>query len=175
VSPAGRRPSAAAPVAVRRSRPAPRRLSHARLPQLTEDQVTVAGITGRERPAALKASVGYRDGFLAHGEISYAGPNALARAREAARIVEERLTLTRIPVTDARYDLIGLNEVHRGAGVGVGVGTVPPAEPAEIRLRVAARTDTLDHARRIGRDVASLWPNGPYGGAGVTRENIAIT
>ncbi|WP_051742211.1 acyclic terpene utilization AtuA family protein [Streptomyces xylophagus] len=148
--------------------------SHAHLTQLTEDQVTVTGITGRERPTALKASVGYRDGFLAHGEISYAGSNALARAREAARIVEERLTLTKIPVTDARYDLIGLNAVHRG----VGVGAVPTAEPTEIRLRVAARTDTLDHARRIGREVASLWPNGPYGGAGVTREtreNIAIT
>ena len=147
--------------------------SHARLTQLAEDRVEVAGITGRERPAALKASVGYRDGFLATGEISYAGPNAVARAREAARIVEARLTATEIPFTKARYDLIGLDAVHRGAGAD----SPTAAEPNEVRLRVAARTDTLVQARRIGREVAALWLNGPYGGAGVTRatrENIAI-
>ncbi|MFD4555997.1 acyclic terpene utilization AtuA family protein [Streptomyces sp. NPDC058469] len=148
--------------------------SHAHLTHLAEDRVAVTGITGRERPTTLKTSVGFRDGFLATGEISYAGPNAVARAREAARIVETRLTTAEIPPTEARYDLIGLDAVHRGTGST----PTTTAEPTEVRLRVAARTDTLAQARRVGREVASLWLNGPYGGAGVartTRENIAIT
>lgn len=148
--------------------------SHAHLTHLAKDRVAVTGITGRERPATLKASVGYRDGFLAHGEISYAGPGAVARAREAARIVEQRLTTAELTVTEARYDLIGVDAVHRGAGADSATAVDPP----EVRLRVAARTETLLQARRLGREVASLWLNGPYGGAGVTREtreNIAIT
>ncbi|MEV6503488.1 acyclic terpene utilization AtuA family protein [Streptomyces prunicolor] len=148
--------------------------SHAHLTHLAEDRVAVTGITGRERPITLKASVGYRDGFLAHGEISYAGPGAVARAREAARIVQQRLTRAEFPVTEARYDLIGVDAVHRGTGTD----PTTAVEPAEVRLRVAARTETLLQARRLGREVASLWLNGPYGGAGVTREareNIAIT
>ncbi|MER6210174.1 acyclic terpene utilization AtuA family protein [Streptomyces sp. NPDC001642] len=148
--------------------------SHARLTHLGEDRVEVTGITGREPPTTLKTSVGYRDGFLATGEISYAGPGAVARAREAARIVETRLTTTGIKCTNARYDLIGVDAVHRG----VGSPAATAVEPKEVRLRVAARTDTLIEARRVGREVVSLYLNGPYGGAGATRdvrENIAIT
>ncbi|MEW1830707.1 acyclic terpene utilization AtuA family protein [Streptomyces sp. NPDC088196] len=151
--------------------------SRAHLTHLAENRIAVTGITGRERPTTLKASVGYRDGFVATGEISYAGPGAVARAREAARIVEQRLTTAEFGVTDARYDLIGVDAVHRGAGVNRGAESTA-VEPPEVRLRVAARTATLLQARRVGREVASLWPNGPYGGAGVTRssrENIAIT
>ena len=148
--------------------------SHAHLTHLAEDRVAVSGITGRVRPRTLKASIGYRDGFHATGEISYAGPGAVARAREAARIVQQRLTTAEFPVTDARYDLIGVDAVHRGTGAD----SATAVEPTEVRLRVAARTATHLQARRVGREVASLWLNGPYGGAGVTREtreNIAIT
>lgn len=148
--------------------------SHAHLTHLAEDRVAVSGITGRARPRTLKTSIGYRDGFHATGEISYAGPGAVARAREAARIVELRLTTTEFAVTEARYDLIGVDAVHRGPGAD----STTAVEPPEVRLRVAARTTTHLQARRVGREVASLWLNGPYGGAGVTREtreNIAIT
>ncbi|MFF5307472.1 acyclic terpene utilization AtuA family protein [Streptomyces sp. NPDC013161] len=148
--------------------------SHAHLTHLAEDRVAVTGITGREPPTTLKTSVGYRDGFLATGEISYAGPGAVSRAREAARIVEQRLTAAELTVTEARFDLIGVDAVHRGTGAHSATALGPP----EVRLRVAARTATRLQARRVGREVASLWLNGPYGGAGVTREtreNIAIT
>ncbi|WOX10802.1 acyclic terpene utilization AtuA family protein [Streptomyces sp. N50] len=148
--------------------------SHAHLTHLAEDRVAVTGITGREPPTTLKTSVGYRDGFVATGEISYAGPGAVTRAREAARIVEQRLRTAELTVTEARYDLIGVDAVHRGTGAN----SATAVEPAEVRLRVATRTATHLQARRVGREVASLWLNGPYGGAGVTREtreNIAIT
>lgn len=88
--------------------------------------------------------------------------------------METRLTTTGIEFTNARYDLIGVDAVHRG----VGSPAATAVEPTEVRLRVAARTDTLIEARRVGREVASLYLNGPYGGAGATRdvrENVAIT
>ena len=39
------------------------------------------------RPETLKVSLGYRDGFIGEGQISYAGTGAVERARLAARIV----------------------------------------------------------------------------------------
>ncbi|MFC0548740.1 acyclic terpene utilization AtuA family protein [Kutzneria chonburiensis] len=120
------------------------------------DRVLVTGATGRPRPDGLKVSVGYLDGFLGEGEISYAGPNAVARGRLALDILRARLD-----ADELRFDLIGVDAVRRGPKV--------VAEPPEVRVRVAGRTSTVDAARRIGREVSALWLNGPAGGAGATR------
>ena len=135
--------------------------SRARLTQTGDDEVAVTGITGTRRPDALKVSVGYLDGYVGEGEISYAGPNAVARGRLALDLVRERLKLIGGPADGIRFELIGVDAVHRGVG-----GTV--AEPPEVRARVAGRTATLDQARRIGHEVSALWLNGPAGGAGAT-------
>jgi hypothetical protein len=146
--------------------------SGACLTQAGPDEVAVAGITGTRRPDALKVSVGYLDGYLGEGEISYAGANAEARGRLALDLVRERLELTGVPTGDARFELIGVDAVHRGAG-----GATAQQQPREVRARVAARTATLQHARRIGREVSALWLNGPAGGAGATAratDSVAI-
>ena len=142
-----------------------------RLDQAGSDRVSVAGASGRPGPKTLKVSVGYLDGYIGSGEISYAGPNAVARGRLALDVVRERLELLDLPVSDARFELIGVDAVHRGAGRS-GNG-----EPAEVRVRVAGRTLDLHSARRIGQEVTALWLNGPAAGGGGTRtvsENIAI-
>ena len=145
--------------------------SHAELRQVGDDHVAVSSIGGGPRPETLKVSVGYIDSCIGTGEISYAGPNAIARARLALDVVRQRLEALDIPLLEARYDLIGIDAVHRGAGSFV-TGT-----PPEVRIRVAGRTTDLKQARRIGREVTALWLNGPSGGAGATRtavEDIAI-
>ncbi|WP_241840147.1 acyclic terpene utilization AtuA family protein [Frankia sp. CcI49] len=139
-------------------------LSQARLEQVGDDEVAVFGIVGRERPDSLKVSVAYRDGYVGTGEISYAGPGAVARGRLALEVVKERLALIGIPATEICFQLIGVDAVHRGAG------HLPPAEPVEVRARVAGRTASLVDARRIGREVTALWLNGPAGGGGATRD-----
>jgi Acyclic terpene utilisation family protein AtuA len=142
-----------------------------RLEQAGSDRVSVTGVSGRPGPKTLKVSVGYLDGYIGSGEISYAGPNAVARGRLALDVVRERLERLDVPVSDARFELIGVDAVHRGAGRS-GNG-----EPCEVRVRVAGRTLDLHSARRIGQEVTALWLNGPAGGGGGTRtasENIAI-
>ena len=128
-----------------------------------EDRVTVSGGCGRARPATLKATVGYRDGFIGEGQISYAGPGALARARLALEIVEARLKMIGTAASEVRFDIIGVDAVRRGGGVADG------PEPAEARIRVAGRCETLRDAVRIGGEVESLWLNGPAGGGGATK------
>lgn len=137
--------------------------SGARLDQVDPDRVAVSGIRGRERPQALKASVGYIDSWVGEGEISYAGPNAVARGRLALEVVRERLELLGIGTLDARFELIGVDAVHRGAGTDLG------ADPDEVRVRVAARTPDAASARRVGHEVTALWLNGPAGGGGARR------
>jgi Acyclic terpene utilisation family protein AtuA len=145
--------------------------SRAQLRQVGEDRVEVSGIGGAPRPPKLKVSVGYVDSYVGTGEISYTGPNAVPRARLALDVVRQRLELLDIPLVEVRYDLIGVDAVHRGAGSSA------TGMPGEVRIRVAGRTTDLKHARRIGREVTALWLNGPSGGGGATRtavEDIAI-
>jgi hypothetical protein len=135
------------------------------------DRVRVAGVTGRERPRTLKVSVGHRDGYVGEGQISYAGPGAVARARLALDVVRERLDLIGVERSELRLDLVGMNALHGDALSAEG-------EPYEVRARVAARCATLCDARRIGDEVEALYTNGPAGGGGATksaREVIAVT
>ena len=135
------------------------------------DRVNVTGGSGRPRPDTLKVSVGYHDSFIGEGQMSYAGPGALARARLALRIVEERLKLTQVPATELRFDIIGVDATHRGPGMGHG------PEPTELRIRVAGRCATMRDAVRIGNEVETLYTNGPAGGGGAwksAREVVGV-
>jgi hypothetical protein len=137
--------------------------SRAAVVEVGRDRVAVDGATGRARPAALKVSLGFRDGFIGEGQISYAGTGALDRAKLAARIVSERLALAGVCADDIRYDLIGVNALHNAA-------LSPPGPPPyEVRLRVAARTATLKSAQQVANEVESLYTNGPAGGGGATK------
>jgi hypothetical protein len=138
--------------------------------EIAPDRVRVTGARGAAKTGLLKVSVGYVDGFVGEGQISYAGPGAEARARLALDIVRERLALTGVRMSENRFDLIGADALH-GAAHGRG------HTPYEVRLRVAGRTDSLAEAARIGEEVETLYTNGPAGGGGAwktAREVLAI-
>ncbi len=141
------------------------------LRQTGQNRVAVTGGTGTRRTPTLKVSIGYRDGFVGEGQMSYAGPGAVARARLALQIVEERLTLTGVATTELRLELIGADSVRRGPSSPLN------AEPEDVRIRVVGRTDTMRDAVRIGNEVETLYTNGPAGGGGgwkSAREILAV-
>lgn len=145
--------------------------SDATLTQTAPDRVQVEGIKGTARPTSLKVSVGYRDSYIGEGQISYSGLNALARARKAIDILRHRMDVIGLADNEATYDLMGIDSVRRGPT------DQHFAEPAEVRVRLAVRTATLEDARRAGREVTALWLNGPAGGGGAWRsaeEDIGI-
>lgn len=127
------------------------------------DKVRVTGATGRPRPESLKVSVGYVDSYIGEGQMSYAGPGALARARLALDIVAERLKLTGVQASEVRFDLLGVNAMH-----GDTLAADAP-EPYEVRIRVAGRTQNLKEAVRIANEVESLYTCGPAGGGGAAK------
>jgi len=126
------------------------------------DRVRIAGGRGTPPTGLLKVSVGYLDGWIGEGQISYAGPGAPARGRLALDIVRERFAITGLAPDETRFELIGVDAMHAGAATR-------SAEPAEVRVRVAGRCASREQAERIGREVETLYTNGPAGGGGVTR------
>ena len=137
--------------------------SQVEIEEIGKDRVKISGGRGRERPPTLKISVGYVDSFIGEGQMSYAGPGALARGRLALDIVRERLKLTGVTANELRFDLIGVDSLH-GAQVSSHAN-----EPYEVRVRVTGRTDNLREAVRIGNEVETLYTNGPAGGGGATK------
>jgi hypothetical protein len=139
--------------------------------EVGKDRVRVSGGRGSERTGTLKISVGYVDSYIGEGQISYAGPGALARGRLALEIVRERLKLTGVAASELRFDLIGVDSLH-GTRVSAHAG-----EPYEVRVRVAGRTENRREAVRIGNEVETLYTNGPAGGGGAfksARDVVAV-
>jgi hypothetical protein len=134
--------------------------SQVTIEEVGRDRVRIHGGRGSSRPETLKVSVGYVDGFIGEGQISYAGPGALSRGRLALEIVRERLKLTGVETSELRFDLIGVDSLH-GPHVSARAN-----EPYEVRVRVAGRTENLREAVRIGNEVETLYTNGPAGGGG---------
>ena len=129
--------------------------------KLGQDRIRVSGGRGGARPEKLKVSVGYREGFVGEGQISYAGPGAVERGRLALAIVKERLARLGKEILDLRLELIGLDSID-----GNGKGALPPRE---VRVRVAARMRSHEGASLVGREVEALYTNGPAGGGGATQ------
>jgi hypothetical protein len=123
------------------------------------NRVAFSGATGKPRSATLKVSIGYHAGYVGEGEISYAGTNALQRARLAGEVVHERL---KSAFAEIRVDYIGSTSLH-GKSYGV------HEHPYELRLRVAARAATREKAALVGEEVEALWTNGPAGGGGARK------
>jgi hypothetical protein len=128
-----------------------------RLIQEAKDRVRVEGARAKPRTDTYKVTVGYADGFIGEGEVSYGGIDAVARAKWAAEVVKERLRLRGFAYDDFRVDLIGVSSLHGDTG--------DRPEPYEVRLRIAGRTPDRRAAHAIGFEVRAMHINGP-GGAG---------
>lgn len=157
-------------------------ISAAEVALLGPDRVALSGVRGHARPATLKVNVCCEGGWLAEGEISYAGPRAEARARLAAEVLRQRL-----PQLALRVDLIGVLSVLADDGgraqQAQATLTAPAAhatgdaqtpgdahsvrEARDVRLRVAAVHAEHAQARRLVREVVALYTCGPAGGGGV--------
>ncbi|MFN3210097.1 MAG: acyclic terpene utilization AtuA family protein [Roseovarius sp.] len=133
------------------------------------DRIAMDGAGGRPATGRMKVSVGYRDGWLGEGQISYAGANCIARGELAIDLVRRRLSTLGDAIHESRGELIGVNSVWPAA-----TGT---ARTPEVRMRYAARCDSAETARRVREEVEGLYLAGPAGGGGVTgslREILAI-
>jgi len=142
-------------------------ISQARVEPCGPDRVALHGVTGHARPDELKVNICHRSGWLAEGEISYAGVQACARAQLAADIVRQRLG----SALRVRVDLIGAVSILGDDGGRLlqqpGRGMRDVHAIRDVRLRLAASHRDKAQAERLLREVTALYTCGPAGGGGV--------
>jgi len=134
--------------------------SNVHLSETGRDRVRVSQAGGAERPRQLKVTVGFDGGLLGEAGVSYAGVNAVARARLARDILAERFDRIEGMAGQYRIDLIGLNSLHATAGLEVGDAV------DDIRLRVAMRSMDRELIEMMLWEVEALLCCGPAGGGG---------
>jgi Acyclic terpene utilisation family protein AtuA len=110
----------------------------------TDGGIEVAGAAGTRRPDRLKVLVAIDEGFIGEGQVSFAGPGALDRARLGEEIVRSWLApvLESGSVGELRIDLLGVNAL-------LGPASEPAGDPYEVHLRVAGRSMDRAVAERI--------------------------
>lgn len=127
-----------------------------------QNRVRITGARGRPAPRTLKATVSLSGGFLGEGEITYAGPNAEARARLAAETLRKRLASA--DALRMRIDILGLQAVFDSDDAARGGAGAPDGE---FRVRLAAASADRAAAEAAAREVLHLYCTGPAGGGGV--------
>jgi hypothetical protein len=137
-------------------------ISEAEVRLASTNRVALSGVRGHARPERLKVNVCHEGGWLAEGEISYAGPGAENRARLAAEVLRKRLG----GVLDVRADLIGVLSVF-GDDAGTMLAQTTSGDARDVRMRVAASNADRSVAERLAREVTALYTCGPAGGGGV--------
>ena len=113
----------------------------------------------------MKVTVSVDGGWLGEGEITYAGPNALARAELAARVVKRRSQILGIQ-EPLRVDIIGTGAVYDNDMSAKRIRKKFPKN-GEYRVRAAIRSVDQKTAQRISDEVQSLYCSGPAAGGGV--------
>ena len=119
------------------------------------DRVLVRGVTGRAPPKRLKVSVAHEAGWKSVGTLTYAWPDAAAKARAADRVLRQRLDRLGLRFEEIHTELVGWTSTH-----GPLAGEPDPEIP-EVQLRFAVRAAERDPVERFTREVAPLVLTGP--------------
>lgn len=124
------------------------------------DRVRVRGVRGGPPTDTYKASISYRDGYKATGQLTVSGPDAADKARLCADIVFGRLALDGVTFRDEQkcVELLGTGVCH--------AGIVPPADPPEVVLRIGVKHDDRAKVDRFGMELVPLVTSGPPGVTG---------
>lgn len=130
--------------------------------EIAKDRIAFSEAHGTKPTDTYKVSIGYLNGFLGEGQISYAGKGCLERAQQAADIVRKRIEITKIDLEELQIDFIGWDSTQM-------LPSNLSQEPREVRLRVVGKSKTKQEAQRLANEVETLYTNGPYGGGGASK------
>jgi hypothetical protein len=119
------------------------------------DRVRVHGVRGGPRTDRLKVSISYSAGWKAVGTLVYGWPDAVAKAREADRILRARLDRMGLLFDEIRTEFVGWNSTH-----GPLAGD-PPRDLPEVELRMGVRGADRDAVEAFTREIAPLVLTGP--------------
>jgi hypothetical protein len=122
-----------------------------------KDRVRVSGVRGGPRPAQLKVSIAYQYGYKAVGTLVYGWPNAVAKARDADKVLRRRLADLGLGFEAILTELVGFDATHGPLARRAARDFDPP----EVQLRIGVRARDLAPVERFTRELAPLILNGP--------------
>ncbi len=131
------------------------------LKQDATDRVQVSGIQGRPATDTYKVSISFHEGYKIISQLTVAGPDAVEKARLCADIVFDRVAMDGVTFTDEEkfVEILGTNACHAGIAPA-------PADPAEVILRIGARSGDKAKLDRLGMEIVPLVTSGPPGVTG---------
>lgn len=133
-------------------------------PDITEvggDTVAITGCEGSAPPDSYKVSVHFENGYRVAGNMLYSRPDALAKAKRAASVIESRIEERTLSVWDTRAEFVGHDAAH-------GPAAPDRDDHNEVLLRFAARGPDREDLRRLGTEFAPLSLAGPPSVTGLT-------
>ncbi|MFT7619130.1 MAG: hypothetical protein ACI97A_002779 [Planctomycetota bacterium] len=132
--------------------------------QLEQDganRVKVSGIKGKPATPTYKVSISYHQGYKTVGQLTVAGPDAVAKAKLCAEIVFDRVKYDGYEFSEEEkmIEIVGTNVCHAGIADS-------PTEPAEVILRIGAKGTDKAKINRLGMEIVPLVTSGPPGVTG---------
>jgi hypothetical protein len=126
------------------------------------NRILVKGANGKEPPKQLKATICCDNGFMGEAEISYAGLNALARARLAGEVIDQRIQKIGLQ-GQIRIEIIGAGSVHYSIDE---TSSYNLPNDGDYRVRTSAIYPHREQAQQMVDEVISLYCCGPSAGGG---------
>ncbi|HEX3999240.1 MAG TPA: acyclic terpene utilization AtuA family protein [Pirellulales bacterium] len=131
------------------------------------DRVSVRGATGRPAPQTYKASLAYRAGYSASGQLLVYGHDCVSKSRQCADMILRR-------VARAGYTFEASHVECLGAAASVPGLHPPPADLREVVLRLTVRDPRREAVERFTAEFAPLITSGPPGLAGYAAGRPAV-
>ncbi len=119
-----------------------------------KDRVRVRGVTGQPETDLYKVSISYSDGWTCIGELTYAWPEAVEKAKKADEIIRQRIEDLALKFDEILTDFLGIDACHGPLSHKV-------EDPNEVVLRIGVRGDNYAHMERFSREMIPLILNGP--------------
>ena len=126
------------------------------------NRVIVKGGKGKVPPKKLKATICCDNGYMGEAEMSYAGPNALARAKLAGEVISKRIETLGLQ-GNLRVDIIGAGSVHFSFDEETSYNL---PENGDYRVRTSGIYPLKHQAQQLVDEVMSLYCCGPSAGGG---------
>lgn len=130
--------------------------------EIGKDKVQVQGAKVIDYPNNYKVNIGYRNGYMGIGEISFGGENSIEKAELCKKIIEGRFDIVKPKIDDFRFDLVGYSSLF---DTNISNNSY---KPIETRLRLTVRGETEVEVKKAVREMDFMYTNGPAGSSGIS-------
>ncbi len=124
------------------------------LESIAKNRVKVFNIKGRPATAFYKVSISYFDGYTCIGQLTYAWPDAMAKAKKADEIIRKRIRYLGLDFDKIHTEFLGYNACH---------GSTAPAveDPNEVIFQIGVRGHNREDMRTFSNEIVPLVLTGP--------------